>query len=466
MTLVGGNDIFVCPRCGATSPADPRFVSWCHQCEFKADPDSSNKPKGRLKAWSARREDKRLREEFERCKAAPDLGSLPDRWRVVGQIAAVLVHLATLILLAGAVFVGLSSLLTLLKVLIMIVLVGFAFEVRPRVGKSPKGKEVSEDQAPVLWSLVRELCIKVGARVPDAIFVNDKFNAGFGMIGLRRRRCLVVGYPLWNVLRPDERVALLGHELAHDINRDLRASVLVGTALGSINRWLRLLSVAPRFSPTVNLARRRVNSRTSAVANIEMVLVPIALAPLFGAVALLGTMLRAISERAGQRAEYLADDLSCAVAGTAATKGLLEKVLVAKSCIQALASASRQGETDLWRSERDFVDSIPDYEMTRRRLVAASRLFNAESRHPPTDLRIRLVEARPASLCTIPDVARMSIIDGELGLWSQTIEQSIRSLHPPYISQSQRRDHDSSSSVGTGSMAVPAAAETLPRSPG
>ena len=299
-----------------------------------------------LKHGVRRGEDKRLREEFERCKAAPDLRALRDRWRVLGQVAAVLVHLATVMLIAGAVIIALSSLALALKVVFIILLVGFAFEVRPRFGKSPQRMEVRKEQAPVLWSLVKELCGRVGARTPDAIFVDDRFNASFGMVGVRRRRCLIIGYPLWNVFTPDERVAVLTHELAHDINHDVRASVLVGTALGSTNMWLRLLSPSTRLSPTANLARRRFYSRQSLLTNLELV-VPLLLTPLFGMVALFGTMLRGISERASQRAEYLADDLSCTVGGKAAVAGVLKKQLVAGSCIQSMVFASRGAEADL-----------------------------------------------------------------------------------------------------------------------
>jgi hypothetical protein len=59
----------------------------------------------------------------------------------------------------------------------------------------------------------------------------------------------------------------------------------------------------------------------------------------------------------------------------------------------------------------------------------------------------------------------MSIIDVELAPWSRAIEQSIRSLHPSYIGRSTRTDRDASPVVATGSMTVPAPAETLPRSP-
>jgi Zn-dependent protease with chaperone function len=329
------------------------------------------------------------------------------------------VHLTTIALIAGAVIVSISPVLIVLRVLLVLVLVGFAFEVRPRLGAPPKGVELPPENAPVLWSVVTELCALVGARVPHALFIGRSFNAGYGAVGVSRRRCLVLGYPLWNVLGPEERIAVLAHELAHDVNRDLRDSFLVGTALVSLRRWLDLLASSTR------LARRRVG--LPGVLGFIEVIAAVLFAPLFGVVALAGSMLRNISERAGQRAEYLADDLSFRIAGKAGATGSLTKLLLARSCIQAIRTASLQGESDLWRSEREFVESIPDYELTRRRLIAASRMLRADVTHPPTEFRIRLVEARHPMPCGVPHLARrLADVDEEMKPWARDIEQSVR----------------------------------------
>jgi Zn-dependent protease with chaperone function len=463
--MMGGNDVFSCPRCAAISPADPRFVSWCQQCGFNADPDPPSEPKGRLRARAIRKSEQRVREEYQRCSKAADLRTLHDSWRPMGQVAAILVHITTATLLAGAVFIALSSILTALKVLLVALFVGAAFEVRPRFGKLPKGPEIRRDHAPVLWSVIEEACSKVGARRPDAVYVDGRFNAHYGMYGLRRRRCLVLGYPMWNVLGAEERLALLGHELAHDVNHDLRNGALVATALNSINHWLLVLSMPPRTSPSASLTRRKLKVRASAPSSIERA-VPLAFLPLFGIVLIFGTCLRRISDKAAQRAEYLADDLACSIAGKASTTTMLGTELVGRSCLQSLITASRQGESNLWRSEREFIESIPQYELIRRRRIAASRLIRTDY-HPPVDLRMRLMEERPPSTCQAPHLAnRMSDIDHELLPWSQELELSIRKRHPVYVSTSRvtRSNADISSLEMAGSIPVSGSADPEPSS--
>jgi heat shock protein HtpX len=254
---------------------------------------------------------------------------------------------------------------------------------------------------------------------------------------------------------PEERIAVLGHELAHDVNRDLReANALVGTALTSINHWLLLLSRPPRASLRTGPARRRRNARSVAIANIERV-VPLLFLPLFGIVAIVGTVLRRLSDRARQRSEYLADDLARRIAGKGHATSMLAKELVGESCIQSIITASRQGSTDLWRSEREFIESIPDYEVVRRRLVAAARVSRTGS-HPFADSRMKLIEAQPDSVCRVPYLARqMSDIDLELIPWSRSIERDMRQRHPASVTTSRVGRSD-------GAMSSPVAGESIP----
>jgi Zn-dependent protease with chaperone function len=244
------------------------------------------------------------------------------------------------------------------------------------------------------------------------------------VVGVRRRKYLVLGYPLWNVLDQEERLAVLAHEVAHDVNRDLRASVLIGTALFSLRKWLGLLS------PSTRLARRRIGYGASGMGGALSLLeeiAPLVFVPLFVIVAFAGTALRGISDRSGQRAEYLADDLSYRIAGKSGTIGALTKLLVGSSCVIAIQSASRRGETDLWQLEREFMGSIPSYEFERRRRIAAEKLLTVDVSHPPTEFRIRLVESRPSIPCQAPLLAvRMAAIDQELEPRSNGVRKGFR----------------------------------------
>ena len=136
----------------------------------------------------------------------------------------------------------------------------------------------------------------------------------------------------------------------------------------------------------------------------------------------------------GQRAEYLADDLAVDVAGSESVKELMIKELVADACLRALQSASQQGLSDLWAAEAEFVASVPASEIDRRRRVAGSRPLRVDVSHPPTELRIRLIESRPDRLTRVPTLAqRFDAIDSELKPWADRVQLSIRQRHPPTV---------------------------------
>src|SRR5690349_6474560 len=91
------------------------------------------------------------------------------------------------------------------------ILILLAVEMRPRFGRLPKYATVlTRDEAPALYALVDRVAEAAGAPVPHVICLDeDRFNASSGAYGLRRRRVLRLGLPLWQVLAPEQRVALL-----------------------------------------------------------------------------------------------------------------------------------------------------------------------------------------------------------------------------------------------------------------
>ncbi len=433
---MGPTKVLTCPHCGVLSTNDSRFVEWCHSCGWHADPDPPPPPQGWIKRRSAHRADRSVREVFRTCASAGDLRTLRDPSKTVAVLCAVVVHFATLAVLVLAVYVATTSLVLPIKLFLMTVLVGTAVLVRPRLGRAPKGDLVTRERAPTLWACVEEVCRTIGARPPHFILVDGTFNAGYGSVGLRRRRYLRIGYPLWNVLSSQERIGLLSHEMAHDVNHDLRRSVITYTALNSLTQWFRLFTPstrAVRRRRTVARTMSRSNAVSQSISSLEMI-TPILFAPIAAMVALAGNRLRRITERVGQHAEYLADDLAADVAGSESFKDLIVKLLVADACFRALQSASQQGVSDLWAAEAEFVASVPASEIDRRRRVAGSRLQRVDVSHPPTELRIQLIESRPQRLSRVPTLAqRFDEVDRELHPSAERIEASIRQQHPPTV---------------------------------
>jgi Zn-dependent protease with chaperone function len=93
----------------------------------------------------------------------------------------------------------------------------------------------------VLYGIADEVARSVGAPAVDEIRVGDTFNASFSLVGWRRKRVMCLGLPLFSILTPQERVALIGHELGHCVNGDITRTLVVDTAINTLVDWYGIL---------------------------------------------------------------------------------------------------------------------------------------------------------------------------------------------------------------------------------
>lgn len=264
-------------------------------------------------------------------------------------------------------------------------------------------------QAPELFALIDEVGGATGTCGVDAVVLDTAVNACVTTYGLRGRRLLMIGLPFWETLSPQERLALLGHELAHFSNGDTRHGAVVATAFRSLSTLLRF--VAPEPDPTPMQAL--VNATT---------LIPRAL--VIGIVVVLDLL----ALRAAQRAEYLADRKAAQAGSTAAAVSLTDRLLVTASVEGALLReantrrlarrdtlAAKQPWLGLWERLAAHMESIPPREYERLRRVGVFRGHSSDSTHPPTPLRrAGLLSGPPTETAVLMDEAREQRIASEL----------------------------------------------------
>ena len=388
-----------CPDCGQVIDFDPRFVPWCVSCDWNVDPTPQDPPKGRLARRRARRGEHLVQALFEEYRSQPERPAGLTRWRAWGYLAAILVHLVTVGLLALAVLIALSPIAPVLRVVFIGLLLAIAWQVRPRFGRLAKGGHwLARADAPYLFELLDQVAATAGARPPHLVGMNREFNASYGVVGLRRRRILRLGVPLWNVLDDDEKLALLGHEMAHDANGDIRQSIVVITAIRSLAEWEVI------FHPAAVLHQHRSPghmNRFSASVTVAEFLAALLLIPIFAATRGARWVLTQAELRSGQRAEYWADQASVAVAGSEHAHRLLEKLLIADSCTFAVQRAITSRQPDIWQAQREHLAAIPAGEMERLRRQARARMQRIDETHPPSHLRAALVQSRPGQPASI-----------------------------------------------------------------
>jgi hypothetical protein len=124
-----------------------------------------------------------------------------------------------------------------------------------------------------------------------------------------------------------------------------------------------------------------------------------------------------LAQRDSHRAEYLADALEARVAGTVAAVEMQERLLFETSLETEVQRASREGgeNVDVFDELRHAVRAAPAREIERRRRVARLAESRLDDTHPPSGMRIELLERRPHETGMVMLSAEDSaVIDDEL----------------------------------------------------
>ncbi|WP_189168514.1 M48 family metallopeptidase [Pilimelia anulata] len=413
-----------CPRCAHRLHRPAGRPPWCPACEWNLDAYDPDRPDrdftarwpDRLAFRFAYRSGNRL---FAALAAAPLGRRTPGPARVAALAAALALHAGVAALaVVGALLVA-RDFPTPLLVPGLLALAA-AWTLRPRLGRlDPLATPLDRAAAPRLHALVDRVAAAVGAPRPDVIILDDALNASAGTVGLRGRRVLTLGLPLWSALDPQERVALLGHELAHFVNGDVRRTRLTGSACATLAEVADLLAPAPHVGgdgTTVGLLVLVADRVSRLLLRLAGRLVGLAHAVLCW-----------LTLRDSQRAEYRADELAAAAAGTAATRRLLDKLIAAESLETVLCRSARAGGGPAqWRAEADAVLAGRRGRLAalRRESVRTdARLFAS---HPQPGLRAAMLDARPPQPLSVRlSPAEDARIDAELSPAAEPVRLSL-----------------------------------------
>jgi Zn-dependent protease with chaperone function len=282
-----------------------------------------------------------------------------------------------------------------------VVLLLFAALLWPRFGRPDRYAEpLTRDEAPTLFRLIDDVAQALGTPRPHVVTVDDSFNASAAAYGLRRRRVVCLGLPLLGVLSPQERVALVGHELGHFVNGDIRRGPLTGMPLRALAELVAVLDPG---------RRRSGGSFIAMLADLAMrpVLAVLRFLVWCGYVGL-----RWIGERDSQRAEYLADQLSARAAGTDAAVRLLDALVVDDLVLMLAAREARKrlGPAD-WRAAVEEMRAGLGTRLPGLRQLSVRDEASMFAGHPPSGLRAELVASLPyrppAVTLTEADAQRM-----------------------------------------------------------
>lgn len=380
-----------CPQCAHAIPTDKRYVTWCDECDWNVDPTGAEQ--ARQPAWRQRVEhrlaDTLYRELEQGTIHRPGLGAA----RITAYLLSALVLLLPLAALVGGIVLLVFYRPLWLSILLALIPLGMALVLRPRAHYlDPDDQVVGREQAPTLFALLDQIADAIGTKPVEAVVVDASPDISFSRIGWRFGPVLRLGLPLWAGLRPQERVAVLAHELGHGKHGDARHGWVIGTAELVLCELQLTFSEQPLDQYRQALAEQMWIDPTPATF-INKVLN----ATVGNAVRAYGWLLSKVALRSSQRAEYLADRRSAEIAGSDAAAWALERSLLGQASYRALERALRSTQdVEPLEAVRRAVTEVPAREIERHVRVSRLRETRSDSTHPPTYLRTKLIRARPA----------------------------------------------------------------------
>jgi len=268
-----------------------------------------------------------------------------------------------------------------------------------------------------MYELADRVAKALGATPPEGIIVDWQFNAAFGRVGWRRSPILYLGLPLFLILNDRERIALLAHELAHDVNGDPTRDFLTSSAINALLQWHAAIR------PTQIIGHTWYHT----LANGLML-------GLSWPIGLIILLMSHLLWRESQRAEYLADYLSAQVAGTGPVQTALRKLrfghLLAPTVARCAVSSPKAEKPDLFDEFRRRVPEEPFWAEPETGEAEEDSQNRLDVTHPPLSYRIKFIqslpEVRPAVAISTSEADQL---DRELSLLKPGIQHRLLELH-------------------------------------
>lgn len=374
----------VCPKCQASIPIDARYPTWCKQCGWNLEPETAARSRNIFEALYAQSGERSSRNLFDIVSKDRALRPTIHLSTILAFGIATVVHgIALGSAILGA-WIIINAWPNVWLGLIGALCLAIAWFFRPRFAKLG-GEILVREQYPAVYRLADQVAEALNSPKVDGIVIGSWFNASFSRVGVRQKRIVNLGLPLWTILDAQERVALLGHELAHGVNGDPVRSFFVGTAIDSLVTWHRYLT------PT---RLNTVGGRFIRRAGLEDVVAAIILWPLSALAWLAAYALSHLLWRESQRAEYLADYLAATISGARAAVSMLDKLHFGSTFPFTVNVLLSEARGSFLADYRQRIAATPAREVERMKRIGRLEGARLSATHPPTAYRMEFLAAR------------------------------------------------------------------------
>jgi heat shock protein HtpX len=228
-----------------------------------------------------------------------------------------------------------------------------------------RAKEITHDDAPVLFNVVEEMTIASGVSMPKVYIIEDSAPNAFATGRDPEHASVAVTSGLLEKLNRDELQGVIAHEMSHVANYDIRYAMLVGILVGTT------VLISDFFLRGLWFGGGRGRQREGG-GQIQLIMIVVAivlavLAPLFA---------RLLQLSISRQREYLAD--ATAIQLTRNPKGLADALQKISGDREVLEAANRA------TAHLYIVNPIKKFEKR------AKGLF---STHPPIGERIQILRS-------------------------------------------------------------------------
>ncbi|MBK9054065.1 MAG: M48 family metallopeptidase [Chloroflexi bacterium] len=366
-----------CPQCNAMIPVIPGYITWCDQCNWNLIPQKRQQRQSIFRTLSDKLGEWQSNFLLSRLLRAKNVSRQIFLTTVLAYGAASVVHLFPVAVAVVGVwilyyaFTVLAIPLNLVGTLVGLALLLMAWQTRPQFPSLPS--TINPEKYPQLYQLVAQISDELKLPPIHGIAPTSSFSTYVGEYTWRQWRILFLGLPLWDVLGPQERIALLATTLARGgTNENNRAYSLY---LG-INNALHIASyLTPVLLFIFFVLLWGQTDNTSANS----------LSCCYGFWLLLLSMYALLAMDA-QRTTYLAYYRGAGISGTEAQIKLVQKLYLTNNWRHALhryAMDRNNRAKSFFATVRQEIEQIHPRELERLKRVIESELTRLDAFYPP-----------------------------------------------------------------------------------
>jgi Zn-dependent protease with chaperone function len=374
--------IIKCPSCDSEIAVDEGYVSWCEHCSWNLKPyELDNNEKTLISSLFLRIGNKLGEGLYNNIAKKKNLNPKLTVAKILAFLVSLLIHLISIINIFMVFYLLIQFGINITTIILSLFFFSLAYLTLPRFQKIPKNA-VKREQFPTLYKLVDDVAKAYGCKSIDALVIDNSFNAAYSKVGLKRKKVLYIGLPLFCILNSEEKIAIIGHELAHGINGDITRRLITTTALNTLVKWYEMTK--PEY----------ILGEEEGYMKIIMLPVNLLLFCISRLILLVAFLLVFLVYNDSQRAEYLADYLSSTISGTDGMKGILNKLHYDHAYFIALQrTALGAKDTNFFTEIIREVLTTPNKEIERIKRIERMEGSRLDATHPPTIYRLNFIDS-------------------------------------------------------------------------